>query len=117
MKENPDLLATKLDKTSGVSDCSNLLLLKEKLNENNSKNLLEEILVDSSTNTSNSTTKSIIYKNMKETIKNNRLSISGVDTDEEAANLIKFQNMYALNSKVIQTFSEIYDRLILYTGV
>ena len=117
LKENPDLLATKLDKTSGVSDCSNLLLLKEKLNENNSKNLLEEILVDSSTNTSNSTTKSIIYKNMKETIKNNRLSISGVDTDEEAANLIKFQNMYALNSKVIQTFSEIYDRLILYTGV
>ncbi len=117
LKENPDLLATKLDKTSGVSDCSNLLLLKEKLNENNSKNLLEEILVDSSTNTSNSTTKSIIYKNMKKTIKNNRLSISGVDTDEEAANLIKFQNMYALNSKVIQTFSEIYDRLILYTGV
>jgi flagellar hook-associated protein 1 FlgK len=45
------------------------------------------------------------------------LSISGVDEDEEAVNLVKYQNAYNLASKMIQTLTEIYDRLILETGV
>ena len=40
-----------------------------------------------------------------------------VDDDEEALDLVKFQHAYELNSKVIQTMTEIYDRLILNTGV
>lgn len=50
-------------------------------------------------------------------IENQRQSISGVDNDEEAVNLVKFQNAYNLSSKVIQVLTEIYDRLILQTGV
>jgi flagellar hook-associated protein 1 FlgK len=46
-----------------------------------------------------------------------RESISGVDEDEEAVNLVKFQNAYNLSSKMIQVFQEIYDRLINQTGV
>ena len=32
-------------------------------------------------------------------------------------NLVKYQNGYNLASKMIQTLTEIYDRLILETGV
>ncbi len=46
-----------------------------------------------------------------------RTSVSGVDNDEEALNLVKFQEMYNLSSKMIQVMTEIYDRLILQTGV
>ncbi|WFR56809.1 flagellar hook-associated protein FlgK [Anaerocolumna sp. AGMB13025] len=50
-------------------------------------------------------------------IKNQRLSVSGVDVDEEAMNLVKFQNAYNLSAKVIQTMNEVYDKLINGTGV
>lgn len=57
------------------------------------------------------------YKNISTTIQNQRMSISGVDEDEEALDLIKFQNAYNLSSKMISVMAEVYDRLILYTGV
>ena len=57
------------------------------------------------------------FTNIEKTIGNKRTSISGVDEDEEALDLMKFQNAYNLASKCISTFAEIYDRLILNTGV
>lgn len=57
------------------------------------------------------------YTVLKASIDNQRLSISGVDNDEEAVNLTKFQQQYNMASKMIQVLSEVYDRLILQTGV
>ena len=57
------------------------------------------------------------YTNISTTINNQRMSISGVDEDEEALDLIKFQNSYNLASKCISVLSEMYDQLILNTGV
>ena len=57
------------------------------------------------------------FSNIKKSISEQRMSVSGVDEDEEALDLIKFQNAYNLASKCISVFSEIYDRLILNTGV
>ena len=57
------------------------------------------------------------YDNLKQSIGNQRTSISGVDEDEEALNLVKFQNAYNLNSKVISVMAELYDKLINETGV
>lgn len=57
------------------------------------------------------------FQNIGKTIQNQRDSVSGVDEDEEALDLIKFQNAYNLSSKMISVMSEIYDRLILQTGV
>jgi flagellar hook-associated protein 1 FlgK len=45
------------------------------------------------------------------------MSVFGVDEDEEALNLVKFQNAYNLNAKVISVLSQIYDKLINETGV
>jgi flagellar hook-associated protein 1 FlgK len=50
-------------------------------------------------------------------VTNQRLSVSGVDTDEEAMDLVKFQNAYNLSSKVISIMNEVYDKLINETGV
>ena len=68
-------------------------------------------------NASNAITFSKNYDNITKSINNQRLSVMGVDNDEEALNLVKFQEAYNLSAKMIQVFTEIYDRLILNTGV
>jgi flagellar hook-associated protein 1 FlgK len=57
------------------------------------------------------------YTSVANEIANQRTSVSGVDEDEEALDLIKFQNAYNLASKCISVLAEMYDRLILETGV
>ena len=57
------------------------------------------------------------YTNFSTLIQNQRLSIMGVDKDEEAMNLVKYQEAYDLSAKVIQIMSEIYEKLINETGV
>ncbi len=54
---------------------------------------------------------------IKYTIDSQRKSISGVDENEEASDLVKFQNLYDLASKVISVLNEVYDKLINQTGV
>jgi flagellar hook-associated protein 1 FlgK len=54
---------------------------------------------------------------VKYTIDSQRQSISGVDRNEEASDLVKFQNLYNLASKVISILNEVYDKLIEETGV
>jgi flagellar hook-associated protein 1 FlgK len=58
-----------------------------------------------------------IYSNIEESISNSRFSVSGVDSDEEAANMITYQNAYNLASKMISILNECYEQLILETGV
>lgn len=121
--KNSDNLATKTDITEGESQFENLNKLLNMFDEKkifkgaNSGEFLSKILSDVALNTNNSSTLEKTYNTLSNTIENQRLSQSGVDEDEEASNLVKYQNAYALNSKMIQTFSEIYDRLILQTGV
>ena len=57
------------------------------------------------------------YTDIANTITNQRLSVSGVDEDEEALDLVKFQNAYNLAARMIQCMSEMYDKLINGTGV
>lgn len=78
---------------------------------------LKCLITDNSVDTQKSETFYNNYSNISETIIQKRMSISAVDEDEEALDMIKFQNAYNLASKMIQTLSEMYDRLILETGV
>ena len=46
------------------------------------------------------------------------MEVIGIAKDGlEAVNLVKYQNSYTLASKMISTLTEVYDRLILETGV
>ena len=122
---NPAMLATKGTASDGVeaSDTVEKLLAmfsdKDTLSFRGgaANEFLECILADMALNANSANTFAATYESLKLTINNQRTSISGVDTDEEAVNLVKFQNGYNLASKVIQTMTEMLDRLITQTGV
>lgn len=82
-----------------------------------SAEFLQCITADIALNANSANTFQDNFDNISNAISNQRLSVSGVDNDEEALNLVKFQNAYNLSSKMIQIMTEIYDRLILETGV
>ena len=60
---------------------------------------------------------SVTSKDIKYTIENQRKSVSGVDRNEEGSDLVKFENLYGLASKVISVLNEVYKKLIEQTGV
>ncbi len=78
---------------------------------------LQCIISDVALSTRSATTFTNNYTNISSAITKQRLSVSGVDNDEEALNLVRYQEAYNLASKMIQVMTEIYDRLILETGV
>ncbi len=78
---------------------------------------LQSILVDITLAASTANLFSTNYSNIGSAIDTQRQSISSVDDDEESVNLVKYQNAYTLSSKIFQVFTEIYDQLILSTGV
>lgn len=78
---------------------------------------LQTILADIALGANSANTFYKNYTNISQSIENQRTSISGVDNDEEAINLTRYQHAYNLASKMIQTLTEVYDRLILQTGV
>lgn len=78
---------------------------------------LETLLSDVAVDTNEANTFCATYTSLEASIGNLRTSVSGVDEDEEAINLVKFQNAYNMASKVISVMSEMYDKLINQTGV
>lgn len=78
---------------------------------------LQCVLADVALNTQSSSTLHSSYDNISKAIDSQRLSVYGVDTDEEALNLVQYQHAYNLASQMISVLSEVYDRLILQTGV
>ena len=78
---------------------------------------LQYIMSDVTIDTEESQLLSNNYYTIANTVSNQRTSVSGVDEDEEALDLLKFQNAYNLCSKVISVMTEMYDKLINQTGV
>lgn len=78
---------------------------------------LQCILSDVALNASSANLFYQSYSDIAGNIDTQRISISGVDEDEEAVSLVKYQNAYNLAAKMVQTLTEIYDKLILDTGV
>ena len=124
---NAELLATKKaeSETDGESQYDNISALSGMFTDKKQMSFrgcdagefLTCLLGDVSLNANSAKTFSTTYETMENTLQNQRLSIFGVDQDEEALNLVQYQNSYTLASKMISTFAEIYDRLILETGV
>ena len=125
MPEDPDLLATKIDAASGADEYGNITKLIDMTTDKSAasfrgaqvSDFLTCMLSDVALNANSANTFYTTYTNVGKSIDSQRMSISSVDQDEEAVNLVKYQNAYTLASKMIQTLTEIYDRLILQTGV
>ncbi|MCR5650168.1 MAG: flagellar hook-associated protein FlgK [Lachnospiraceae bacterium] len=111
--------ATNIDSNDLVKDLSSIKTDKVKMTfrGGSSSEFLQSLLSDVALNTQSAKTFAANYTNISGSLTNQRLSVSGVDADEEALDLVKFQHAYELNSKVIQTMAEMYDRLITQTGV
>ncbi len=119
----PGYFATTKDITNG-QDAYDLVTEMMKLQSDtiiyrgdNAGAFLERIVSDISVDTEKNTVYYKNYFNMSSVITTQRTSVSGVDEDEEALNLVKFQNAYNLSSKMVQVLTEIYDKLINETGV
>ncbi len=121
--KDPAYFSTTLDITNG-DDAYDLLDDMMKLQSDvtmfrgdNAEAFLETLLSDIAVDTEKNTVFFRNYSNMETVIGNQRMSVSGVDEDEETLNLVKFQNAYNLSSKVISVMNEIYNKLINETGV
>ncbi len=119
---DPGKLATS---TFGTENVGAIDVIQELMNtkyedtydSGNAEEALASIITELSIDSKKAQTRENNYTNFKNLIQNQRLSIMGVDKDEEAMNLVKYQEGYDLSAKVIQIMSEIYDKLINETGV
>lgn len=123
--KNPDPSLPNPEPLYGIEECAQISKVYTMLTDRKEFNfrnapanqMLELVLSDVALNASNANTYENTYTGLKNSIDNQRNSVSGVDEDEEAVSLVKYQNSYTLASKMIQTLTEIYDQLILRTGV
>jgi flagellar hook-associated protein 1 FlgK len=102
-----------------IEELEDLSINKDKMTFRgcNAESFLICILGDAALNAESANSFYDIYSNIEESISNSRFSVSGVDSDEEAANMITYQNAYNLASKMISVLNECYEQLILETGV
>ncbi len=125
IQNDASTLATHTGEVDGVAKCDiidnlkDLSTNKDKMTfrGNNAASFLICLMGDSGLNAQSANSFQQIYANIEESVANSRFSVSGVDNDEEAANMVKFQNAYNLASKMISILNECYDRLITQTGV
>ena len=122
LMNDPGKLATS---TFGTENVGAIDVIQELMNtkyedtyeSGNAEEALASIITELSIDSKKAQTRENNYSNFQSLIQNQRLSIMGVDKDEEAMNLVKYQEGYDLSAKVIQIMSEIYDKLINETGV
>jgi flagellar hook-associated protein 1 FlgK len=105
--------------TSGVSDGSNALLMGALQNKktigNGSASFSDAY--SQLVSTVGNKTRQLQIANTAQTsltaqIRSAQQSVSGVNQDEETANLLMFQQMYQANAKVIQTASTLFDAVL-----
>ncbi|MCI8373260.1 MAG: flagellar hook-associated protein FlgK [Lachnospiraceae bacterium] len=122
LMDDPNRLAVTSNLAQGSAGTDIAKLFKEMkdsriINGATPSQYFEAILSDISVGTQSAKQNMDNYNSLGNSITNQRLSVSGVDEDEEGIDLVKFQHAYNLSSKVISVLSEVYDKLILDTGV
>ncbi|WP_099469206.1 flagellar hook-associated protein FlgK [Konateibacter massiliensis] len=125
MLSNPDLLGTTTDYVNSPTGGDVLTALAKVQSDTatlsfrggNATQFLVCLTSDSSVDGEKATTFAKKYSTLLQSVSNQRLSVSGVDSDEEGVNLVKYQEAYNLSAKLLSVMNEIYDKLINETGV
>ena len=120
--DDPDRLAIKSVVNTGeanedIMEQLNALQSAKIFDGGTASYFLESIVSDMSIDAQKSTNLRKNYDNLGNTIHNQRLSVMGVDSDEEVMDILKFQEAYNLSSKMMSIMNEIYDKLINQTGI
>lgn len=116
--ENPRLIACMKGPNSGVEDNSNLVRLHNLKADNDMftqgtpdaylRTLISAVGIDGKQAKSMAEGQSKVIG----AIDNRRISVSGVDKDEEAASLVKFRELLFSQYKVVSVMNEVLDKLI-----
>ncbi len=123
LMNDPSRLAAATDVVNGIDNndvVEALIALKSDktmFGQGEPGGFMNTLVADVGIDTKKANNLSISQENILRAINNQKLSVSGVDIDEEAMNLVRFQNAYNLSAKVISVMDEIYERLITYMGV
>ena len=121
--KDPRLLAATENINNGVDAYDQIIKLLDLESDtilyrgNSADKFLQTVYADITVDTQECAVFKSNYENVMKAIQQQRDSVSAVDEDEEAMDLVKFQNAYNLASKVISVMTEMYDQLILNTGV
>jgi len=75
------------------------------------KKALDQLLVGVASDKSSVNAYQNIHKDLLEGIQQEKMSIEGVNMDEEMVNLMAFQKYFVANSKAITTMNEVFDSL------
>lgn len=123
LMNDPNLFAAATDVINGIDNndlVEKLIALKRDktmFDHGEPGGFMNTLVADIGIDTRKANNFAISQENIIRSITNQKLSVSGVDIDEEAMSLVRFQNAYNLSAKVISVMDEIYERLILYMGV
>ncbi len=115
---NPHTISAASDITNGVgnADIANkLLALKSDVSmfkQGDPAAFLQTLVGEVGVDTKASLNFAESQEDIVQAVVSQRLSVAGVDIDEEAMNLAKYQEAYNLAAKVIAVMSETYDTLI-----
>ncbi|MCQ2506012.1 MAG: flagellar hook-associated protein FlgK [Lachnospiraceae bacterium] len=112
--------STIADGVANADIAEKLLALKEDklmFNQGGPAAFLQTLVAEVGVDCSSSKNFAKSQSNIIKSVSNQRLSVSGVDTEEEGMNLVRYQSAYKHASKVISVMNEIYDKLINYMGV
>lgn len=119
---NHKLMATATDTTDGVDTPDiihqlNNLKSQIMLQGGTAENFMENLVSISGIDCKAAADMQNNHDYIKKSIINQRLSVSGVDKEEEAIDLVKFRQAYNLSSKVVSIMQQLYDKLINQTGI
>lgn len=120
---DPNKIAASSDIVNGVEQndiALKLIALKEDetmFKQGTPSGFLQALIAELGVDSSKATKFSQNQQNIRATVQNQRLSVSGVDMEEEGMNLIRYQNCYNLSAKVISTMNEMYYKLINEMGM
>lgn len=120
---NPSAVAAATDIVNGVSNgdiANRLLALKSDVSmfkQGDPAAFLQTLVGEVGIDTKAAESSAASQKNIVNTVSTQRLSVAGVDIDEEAMSLARYQEAYSLSAKVISVMNQIYDKLINEMGV
>ena len=118
VQENPSTIIAASEITNGVSNAdvvNQLLALKSDMSmfkQGDPAAFLQTLVGEVGVDTTASLNFAKSQENIVQSVTSQRLSVAGVDVDEEAMNLARYQEAYQLSARVISTMNEIYNTLI-----
>ncbi len=116
--DDPSMVVAASEITNGVSkaDIANkLVALKSDMSmfkQGDPAAFLQTLVGEVGVDTTASLNFAKSQENIVQSVTSQRLSVAGVDIDEEAMNLARYQEAYQLSARVISTMNEIYNTLI-----